>query len=135
VASWYDELHRREERILEGESRILVGQLFGACGTLSVFEDKGLTLLESFCKRCGLGVPSIGWHVARDRLSELLVSMAILTATLARIADEIRTLSRHEFRELSLSWQPGTVGRSTMPHKRNPEECEQVVFWPALLRL
>ncbi len=134
VASWYDELHRCEERILEGESRILVGQLFGACGTLSVFEEKGLTLLESFCMRCGLGVPSIGWHVARDRLSEFLVSMAILTATLARIADEIRTLSRHEFRELSLSWQPGTVGSSTMPHKRNPEECEQVVVLARLTK-
>lgn len=48
-------------------------------------------------------------------------------ATAARVADEIRTLSRPEFGELVLGWHHGKIGSSTMPHKRNPEECEQIV--------
>ncbi len=43
------------------------------------------------------------------------------------MADDMRTLARPEFGELEQAWRPGRVGSSTMPHKRNPEDCEQVV--------
>ncbi|MDH3649197.1 MAG: adenylosuccinate lyase family protein, partial [Saprospiraceae bacterium] len=134
VASWYDELRRCQERMLEGRNRVVVGQLFGACGTLSVFDEAGLSLVKRFCQKLNLNEPPMAWHVARDRLGEYVVNLAILTASLARMADEIRTLSRHEFRELTLTWQQGTLGSSTMPHKRNPEECEQVVVLARLVK-
>ena len=132
VASWLDELLRHGERLDECRSRVVVAQLFGGVGTMAGFSGKGFELLERFAGRLGLGVPAICWHTARDRVTEYVSSLAALAGTLGRILDEVRTLSRPEFGELEEAWQPGRVGSSTMPHKRNPEECQQVV---ALARL
>jgi len=127
VAGWIDELVRAAQRLESARQRVLVVQLAGGVGTMAGFGDKGSTLIESFAARLSLGVPSIGWHSARDRVAEFVTSMAMLTGTLARIAEEIRMLSRPEFGELREGWHYGKVGSSTMPHKRNPENCEQVV--------
>jgi adenylosuccinate lyase len=127
LASWIDELLRHCERLDQLRERVLVAQLFGGAGTMAGFADRGPALLEHFAARIGLGVPRIGWHVARDRVAEFVGALSMITGTLARIADEIRTLSRPEFGELEEAWPPGKIGSSTMPHKRNPERCEQVV--------
>jgi len=127
VAGWLDELLRHAERLDECRSRVVVAQLFGGVGTMAGFGDRGPALLDRFAARLGLGVPDVCWHTARDRVSEYVMTLAALAATLARILDEVRTLSRPEFGELEEAWQPGKVGSSTMPHKRNPEECQQVV--------
>jgi adenylosuccinate lyase len=70
--------------------------------------------------------------VARDRVVEFVSTLAMIAGTLARIADEIRILSRPEFGEVEEAWRLGKVGSSTMPHKRNPERCEQVVVMARL---
>jgi adenylosuccinate lyase/3-carboxy-cis,cis-muconate cycloisomerase len=127
VASWVDELLRHAERLEECRARVVVAQLFGGVGTMAGFGVQGPALLERFARRLGLGVPAVCWHTARDRVSEYVCTVAALAATLARILDEVRTLSRPEFGELEEAWRPGRVGSSTMPHKRNPEECQQVV--------
>ena len=127
VAGWLDELLRHAERLEACRSRVVVAQLFGGVGTMAGFGPQGPALLERFAERLGLGVPAMCWHAARDRVSEYVTTMAGLSATLARILDEVRTLSRPEFGELEEAWRPGKVGSSTMPHKRNPEECQQVV--------
>ncbi len=132
VASWLDELLRHARRIETMRERVLVAQLFGGAGTMAGFGDRGPELLKRFAARLGLGVPTIGWHVARDRVVEYVTTVAALAGTLARIADEIRTLSRTEIGELEESWTHGVVGSSTMPHKRNPERCEQVVVMAKL---
>jgi adenylosuccinate lyase len=127
VASWLDELTRHIERVTALRSRVLVAQLFGGVGSMAGFGPQALPTLERFAARLGLGVPAIGWHVARDRVTEYVTTLAMVTGTLARIADEVRTLSRPEFGEVTERWTHGKVGSSTMPHKRNPEACEQVV--------
>ncbi|HWC25209.1 MAG TPA: adenylosuccinate lyase family protein [Solirubrobacteraceae bacterium] len=127
VAGWLDELLRHAERLEECASRVVVAQLFGGVGTMAGFGDHGEALLERFAHRLGLGVPALCWHVARDRVAEYVSTLAALSGTLARILDEVRTLSRPELGELEEAWRPGKVGSSTMPHKRNPEECQQVV--------
>ena len=127
AASWLDELLRHGERLADCRSRVVVAQLFGGVGTMAGFDGQGPALIERFAARLGLGVPAIGWHTARDRVAEFVGTMAALAATLGRILDEVRTLSRPEFGELEEAWKPGKVGSSTMPHKRNPEECQQVV--------
>jgi adenylosuccinate lyase len=86
-----------------------------------------MALLERFAARLDLGVPALAWHASRDRVAEYIFTLAAIGATLGRIADEIRTLSRPELGELEREWRHGKVGSSTMPHKRNPEECEQVI--------
>jgi adenylosuccinate lyase len=60
--------------------------------------------------------------------------MAMISGTLAKIADEIRCLARSETGECEEPFQMGKVGSSTMPHKRNPELCEQVVVLSKLIK-
>ena len=134
VAGWADELLRHAERLQESRDRVLVAQLFGGVGTMAGFGSAGPPLLELFALRLGLGAPRIGWHVARDRVAEFVVLLAALAATLARIAEEVSTLSRPEFAELEMQFTDGRIGSSTMPHKRNPESCEQVVVLARLAR-
>lgn len=134
VAGWVDELCRHLERTTEMRPRVLVAELFGGVGSMAGFQGQGPELLRSFAGRLGLAVPAVAWHVGRDRVTEFVTTLAMLAATLARIADEIRTLGRPEFDELAEGWQPGQVGSSTMPHKRNPEACEQVVVLARLAK-
>ncbi|MDP8929495.1 MAG: adenylosuccinate lyase family protein [Actinomycetota bacterium] len=134
VACWIDELLRHGERLGALRSRVLVAELFGGVGTMAGFRGRGRRLLRSFADRLGLAAPPVAWHAARDRVAEFVATLAMLTATLARIADEVRTLARPEFGELEEGWARGRVGSSTMPHKRNPEACEQVVVLARLAR-
>ena len=132
AAGWVDEVLRDGERLEQVRARVLVAQLFGGVGTMAGFDGRGDRLIRAFAGRLGLTVPRVGWHTARDRVAEYVCALAVTAGTLGRIADELRTLSRPEFGEVGLPWRLGTVGSSTMPHKRNPEGCEQVV---ALARL
>ena len=132
VASWLDEILRQARRVEAMRERVLVAQLFGGAGTMAGLGDRGPELLERFAARLGLGAPTIGWHVARDRVVEYVATLAGIAGTLARIADEIRALSRPEIGEVEEAWAHGIVGSSTMPHKRNPERCEQVVVMAKL---
>lgn len=134
VAGWIDELSRHLVRLREARPRICVAQMAGGVGTMAAFRGKGVELLSRFAARVGLNVPDCGWHVIRDRVAEYVFILAGLTATLARAADEIRTLCRPEFAELEERWAPGKLGSSTMPHKRNPENSEQVVVLARLAR-
>lgn len=127
VAGWIDELLRHRDRLQEMRQRVLVVQLFGGVGTMAAFGSNALALLGAFAKRLSLDVPLAGWHVSRDRIAEFVSTLAMMVASLARVADEIRTLNRWEIGEVEVGWNEHQIGSSTMPHKRNPEQCEQVV--------
>ncbi len=134
ISSWLDELLRSAQRLAECKKRLLVSQLFGGVGTMAAFGDKGLELLANFSARLQLNIPQCAWHSARDRLVEFQANMAILAGGLARIANEICQLSRNEISELEEPFHFGKIGSSTMPHKRNPEMCEQVVVLAKLIK-
>ncbi|HER63549.1 MAG TPA: adenylosuccinate lyase family protein, partial [Desulfobacteraceae bacterium] len=84
--------------------------------------------------RLGLEAPLTCWHTSRDRSSDMLSSMAILAGTLGKIANEICQLARDEIGELEEPFHMGKIGSTTMPHKRNPELCEQVVVLAKLVK-
>ncbi|MBW2467250.1 MAG: adenylosuccinate lyase family protein [Deltaproteobacteria bacterium] len=134
MAVWLDEMWRNFERLEALRERVLVSQLFGGVGTTDAFADKGFVLLTKFSERLGLAPPLTAWHASRDRIAEFLATMAIIAGTLAKIADEIRCLARNETGELEEPFQMGKIGSSTMPHKRNPEMCEQVVVLAKLIK-
>ncbi len=134
VAVWLDEMLRNGERLRECKKRVLVSQLFGGVGTMAAFGDRSFELLAEFSKRLKLSAPRTAWHASRDRVAELLSFMAILAGTLGKIANEICQLARNEICELEEPFHIGKIGSSTMPHKRNPELCEQIVVLSKLIK-
>ena len=126
ASSWADELARHLERLTEGASRWFVGQLGGAVGTLGFFGTDAPALRASFCARLGLADPGISWTASRDRGAEFTHLLAMITATLARIGNEVMELQRPEIGELRESTTADAVGSITMPHKRNPERGEHL---------
>ncbi len=133
MAVWLDELWRNYERLTNSRKRLLVSQLFGGVGTMDAFGAQAFRLLEQFSLRLGLIPPHTAWHNARDRIAEFLSTLALISGILAKIADEIRCLARNEIGEMEEPFQFGKIGSSTMPHKRNPEMCEQVVVLAKLI--
>jgi adenylosuccinate lyase len=93
-----------------------------------------MELRRRFCDLLGLAEPAISWTSARDRPAEFVNLLAIVTATLARIGNEVYQLSRPEIGELSETRGPDVVGSITMPHKRNPEIAEHLVTLSRLVR-
>lgn len=134
AASWADEVGRHLERLRQGASRWLVGQLAGSVGTLAFFGEAGPELRRRFCERLGLADPGVSWTTSRDRLAEFTTLLALVSGTLARIGNEVYQLQRPEIGELREATRPGAVGSITMPHKRNPETAEHLVTLWRLVR-
>lgn len=134
AAVWAAELRRHRERLAEGRRRWEVAQLGGALGTMQFWGEAAVPLLESFARRLGLAAPDIAWITARDRVAEFLNLLALVTATLGKIGNEVYQLQRPEIAEVSEPFTPGQVGSITMPHKRNPELSEQLATLARLVR-
>jgi adenylosuccinate lyase len=134
IAGWLDETWRNFERLQAMKKRVLVSQLFGGVGTMDAFGEKALDLLHAFSSQLGLETANVAWHASRDRFTEYLSVLALISGSLARIADEIRCLARNEIGEMEEPFHLGKIGSSTMPHKRNPELCEQVVVLAKLIK-
>ncbi len=133
MAGWLDELWRQHQRLEDAEERLLVSQLFGGVGTMDGFGEQAFGVLKNFSARLGLRPPMLSWHASRDRIAEFLTFLALLGSTCARIAEEIRCLARNEVGEMAEPFSFGRIGSSTMPHKRNPEMCEQVLVLARLI--
>ncbi len=63
--------------------------------------------------------------IQRDRHAQYVSTLAIIAATLEKIALEIRHLQRTEVREAEEPFGGEQRGSSAMPHKRNPVSSEQ----------
>jgi len=124
LALWYDEMKRDLARLNAAAEDLRVGKISGAVG---VFGHIGPEAEEKICARLGLKPAAIASQViARDRHAAWISALAILTATLEKIALEIRHLQRTEVREVEEPFSAGQKGSSAMPHKRNPVTCEQI---------
>jgi adenylosuccinate lyase len=134
AAVWLSELRRHRERLAEGRRRFEVVQLGGALGTMEFWGEAAMPLLERFAARLGLAVPDVPWITARDRVAEFCALLAMVTATIAKIGNEVYQLQRPEIGELREPFTPGQVGSITMPHKRNPELSEQLGTLARLVR-
>lgn len=134
VAVWLAEWHRHRTRLAQARSRVLVGQLAGAAGTLAGFGPHALEIQARFCAELELGVPPVAWHTARDGFAEVAFLLGLFTATLGKIAREVIALQKTEVAEVEEPWHEGKVGSSTMPHKRNPMLCELLDALARLVR-
>ncbi len=133
AAVWLDELHRHRERLLASRPRVLVGEFGGAVGTLASLGRKGLAVQARLMRRLGLGVPTIPAKTAGDRFAEFFLILAMISATLGKIAQNIYNLQQTDVDEAS-EFSEGKVGSSAMPHKLNPVVSGSVVLLGRLLR-
>jgi adenylosuccinate lyase len=124
LALWYDEVVRGTRRLEAAAEDLRVGKISGAVGT---FGHIGPEAEAKICARLGLKSVAISSQViARDRHAAWVSSLALITATLEKIALEIRHLQRTEVREAAEPFGAGQKGSSAMPHKRNPVVSEQI---------
>ena len=124
LALWYDELERNSRRFLAAAEDMRVGKISGAVGT---FGHIGPEAEERICERLGLQPAAIASQViSRDRHANYIAVLALIAATLEKIALEIRHLQRTEVREVEEPFSEGQKGSSAMPHKRNPVTSEQI---------
>jgi adenylosuccinate lyase len=132
IANWFAENQRNIGRFREAASQMAVGKISGAVGNAS---HLGPEMEERICKRLGLSVvPVASQVIQRDRHAQYLSSLALIAATLEKIALEIRHLQRTEVREAEEPFSGEQRGSSAMPHKRNPVTCEQICGLARLVR-
>jgi adenylosuccinate lyase len=126
------ELGRGRQRIAAAVREVAVGKLSGAVGTLA---HLGPDIEASVCKALGLAVDPVATQViGRDRHAAFLSSLALLGASLERLATEIRHLQRSEVGEAEEPFLRAQKGSSSMPHKRNPVRSERAAGLARLLR-
>jgi len=124
VANWYAENRRDLARFQVAAQQMAVGKISGAVGTCT---HLGPEIEEKICRRLGLATaPITSQVIERDRHAHYLATLAIVAASLERIATEIRHLQRTEVREVEEPFGGEQRGSSAMPHKRNPVSSEQI---------
>ena len=124
VANWIEEFMRHRERLDEAKKRVLMVQFGGAVGTLASMFPDGLRFREAVANELDLGAPLSNWHNARDSMTEIALCQGNICASLARIAQNINSLSSTEIGELSETGKPGRGRSTSMAHKRNPRAAE-----------
>ena len=134
MAVWGFEIREGIDRLKECEKRVFRGQFAGAVGTLASLKENGLEIQEKFLNKLGLNVPPIAWSTSRNHYAEFINNLAIMAASMAKIGNEVYALQKSEIAELEESQGTGSVGSSTMPHKRNPFRSMEIATNAKLIR-
>lgn len=132
LALWWQECRRNIERLKRAIEIVSVGKISGAVGTFAHIDP---SVEEFVCRELGLTPEPVSTQVVqRDRHAEFLSTLAVIAASIERMALEIRHLQRTEVREAEEPFASGQKGSSAMPHKRNPIVCERLCGLARLLR-
>lgn len=124
IANWFAENQRNIARFREAARGIAFGKISGAVGNAA---HLGPDIEEKICNRLELQTTPVASQVIqRDRHAHYLSVLALIAATLEKIALEIRHLQRTEVREVQEHFSGEQRGSSAMPHKRNPITSEQI---------
>ena len=132
LALWYAETDRNRARFEAAAEGVRVGKISGAVGT---FAHTPPEVERIACERLGLEAAPISTQtLQRDRHAHYVGVLALIGASLEKMAVEIRHLQRSEVREVEEAFGSGQKGSSAMPHKRNPIGSENVTGAARLLR-
>lgn len=134
-AVWAAEMAKHIERIEESKKRILLCKTLGVVGTGSLMGESALEVQDMVAKSLGLvPVEAATQVISRERYAEMQFLIALLGASLDKIAIEIRNLQRTELAEVAEPFRQGQIGSSAVPVKRNPIKCERVSSLARMLR-
>ena len=132
VTIWWDEIKRGRNRLKQAQETISVGKISGPVGTHATAPPD---IEKKVCELLGLTpTPVSNQIIQRDRHAHFITTLALIAASLEKIATEIRSLQRTEIREVEEPFSEGQTGSSSMPHKRNPELTERVCGLARLIR-
>ncbi len=134
VAAWIDEMLRHAERLRQLAPRLFVAMLGGAAGTYASLGAPGPAVQAGIAKHLGMASMAVPSRAIGDHLAENICILGLLGATCGKIGREIYTLMKTEFGEVEEPVPPGTVGSSTMPQKRNPKLCQDIIAAAADIR-
>ena len=95
---------------------------------------EGLKTQNLMAEELGMESMTMPSRVIGDHLTEYVLLFSMFAATSNKIAREIYTLMKQEFGEVEEPVPPGTVGSSTMPQKRNPRLCQEILAWSTEVR-
>jgi len=132
LAMWSEEMGRNVVRWERAVESIATGKISGAVGTYQHLDPE---VEAEACKRLGINAATVSSQVVqRDHHAEYLTALAIIGASMEKIAIEIRHLQRTEVLEAEEFFSKGQKGSSAMPHKRNPIITERMTGFARLLR-
>jgi len=134
VAVWIDELLRHVERLHQVAPRLFIAMLGGGAGTFASLGQNGPPVQAGIGRQLGFGTMTVPSRAIGDHLAENICILGLLAATCGKIGREIYTLMKTEFGEVEEPVPPGTVGSSTMPQKRNPKLCQDIIAAAAEVR-
>lgn len=131
-ALWYSEMERNLRRFKAACKDVECGKISGAVGNYAFTDPE----IEAFiCDRLGIDHADVSTQVLqRDRHAHYLSVIALIGATLEKIATEIRHLQRTEVHEVSEAFASTQKGSSAMPHKHNPISSENICGLARVLR-
>ncbi len=132
LALWWQEVLRDRDRLERAIQSVSCGKISGAVGTFAHIDPK---VEDYVCRQLGLTPEPVSTQIVqRDRHAEFLNTLALIGATIEKMALEIRHLQRTEVREAEEPFAAGQKGSSAMPHKRNPIVCERLCGLARILR-
>jgi adenylosuccinate lyase len=129
---WYDELGRRQGALERAVDLVSYGKVSGSVGNYAHLDP---LVEELVMKKLGLKpAPVSSQIVQRDRHAEFVNALALVAATIEKMAVEVRGLQRTEVLEVEEFFKKGQKGSSSMPHKRNPILSERMCGMARLIR-
>ena len=132
LASFYAEFTRARARLEAARAEIATCAISGAVGTFANVDPA----VEAYVAgKMGLTPEPVSTQVIpRDRHAAYFSALAVVAASLERLAIEVRHLQRTEVLEAEEFFSEGQKGSSAMPHKRNPVLTENITGLARMVR-
>ncbi len=132
LAGHYAEFARNRTRLEAARAEIATCAISGAVGSFASIDP---AVEAHVAAKMGLvPEPVSSQIIPRDRHAVFFATLAIIAASVERLATEIRHLQRTEVREAEEYFAPGQKGSSAMPHKRNPVLSENLTGLARMVR-
>jgi adenylosuccinate lyase len=132
LAGHYTEFVRNRQRLIAARAEVATCAISGAVGTFANVDPA----VEAYvADKMGLEIEPVSTQVIpRDRHAMYFSTLAVIAASIERLATEIRHLQRTEVLEVEEFFSAGQKGSSAMPHKRNPVLTENLTGLARLVR-
>jgi adenylosuccinate lyase len=115
-------------KVLSGKLKGKFSGAVGAYNALSIFVDDPLKFEAAVMEKLGLeAAPYSTQIVPAENYVRLLDELAVAAGIMANLGHDMRHLQRSEIAEVREAFEAGQTGSSTMAHKRNPWNFENVI--------